>query len=84
MIYGLYCNKKELTLRIEPTEYKAILIESEDEWVSTPIMYISSLYICNNKKLLKEKAIDIKNDWILEAKKLVNKAENIKIEEAIT
>lgn len=74
-MYQLYHKKSEGIIKIEKLKKVFSKVEVTDE-----IMCFNSVYyLCSDRKKLKEKALEIKNEWVSEAKLLLEKYESIKI-----
>lgn len=75
-MFCLYHSKLYKTIEIAPIKKDSFMLSKVTDEV-TP--YNDYYFICNNRKLLKEKAIEIKNNWIEETEKELNALKEIKI-----
>jgi hypothetical protein len=75
-MYRLYVSKSERVLKVEPIGNLMIdtsKITDEPSWFNDCYM------VCNDRKILKEKAIEIKNEWIQKAKEELECMESLEI-----
>jgi len=75
-MYKLYFNKREKRIEISPvknTELMALKVSNE------VTMYNDCYFICNDRKQLKEKANEIRNEWIIGLEEELEKVNNMKI-----
>lgn len=71
-MYSLFFDKKRLEICIEP--YKNAMIETNELY-----KFNDCRYLCSDRKLLREKAKEIKESWLEEAKQAVRDIESLKI-----
>lgn len=74
-MYQLYYSKKDSEIKIDKLKkvFQGIEITDEVKY------YNDCFYFCSDRKKLKEKAIEIKNEWISEARIVLEKYESIEI-----
>ncbi len=75
-MYKLYINKEIAELRIEPI---GILMADKSKITNTPSRFNNSYMVCSDRKVLKQKAEEIKMEWVREAEELLEKYNNVKI-----
>lgn len=74
-MYQLYHNKEEAKIEVKPIKAAFKDIEITDEIRR----YNQYYFFCNKRKLLKEKAEEIKTEWIKEAQETLDKFNQIVI-----
>jgi len=74
-MYQLYHNKSDAIIKIEKLKKTFNHIKVTDEIK----FYNSNYFFCLDRNKLKEKALEIKNEWINEAKIILEKYENVNI-----
>lgn len=75
MLYELYYKKEECILQIKPA-----MAAFKNKNVNDDIKYHNNCYyLGNNRKALKEKAIELKEEWRKEAEERLNKVLAIKL-----
>ena len=67
-MYKLYINKEEFTLKIEPIGNLSI---DAKKVTDIPTFFNHTYMVCTDRKALKQKALEIKNEWICEAKEVL-------------
>jgi hypothetical protein len=74
-MYQLYFKKEECILEIKPVQkvFKNLSI-TEEVW-----QYNNCFYFCKDRKSLKIKALELKEEWLKEAQKRLDKVNSIKI-----
>ncbi|OME55487.1 hypothetical protein BSK59_13505 [Paenibacillus odorifer] len=74
-MYQLYHNKEEAEIEVKPIKAAFKNIEITDEITR----YNQYYFFCNKRKLLKEKAEEIKAEWVKEAQETLDKLNQIMI-----
>lgn len=72
-MFALYHNKEKFCLKIYPWESLEKLQESEIKY------WNENIFLSNDRKLLNEKAINIKEMWLKEYNEAIEKIKNMKI-----
>ena len=75
-MYELYHSRREKKLEIKPSKNKPF---KDDCAIDEVVEYNDYFYLCSDRKLLKKKAEEIKNEWIAEAEKELEQLKEIKI-----
>ena len=80
-LYGLYFSKRERKLLIRPKQDCWILTKKnrEDILQYGIIQYSPSIYLGVDRKILREKAKEIKQEWIKDAEERLRKFTYLKI-----
>ena len=73
--YSLYYNKKTLELIIKPDKYNKIENMSDDK----VYYWNENYYYATNRKVLREKANELKEQWIEETEERLNKLKELKV-----
>ena len=76
-MFKLYHNKQTGELRIEPIG--KIMIDTS-KITNAPTKFNDVYMVCSDRKVLKEKAEQFKNEWIKETEELLEKYKSIKIQ----
>ena len=72
-MYQLYFKKEDFELRVEP------LTAWAKDITDIPKRFNDCIYVCNNRKALRELAKQIKAEWIAELEEKLENAKNIKV-----
>ncbi|OHD20794.1 MAG: hypothetical protein A2Y34_07120 [Spirochaetes bacterium GWC1_27_15] len=76
-MYQLYQNKNDAIIKIQKLSK---VFQDKESRITDEIMIFNDVYsFCKDRKKLKQKAEEIKQEWVNEAKALLEKYENIKI-----
>lgn len=75
-MYKLYFSKRDFVLKIEPI---GGLMVKENQVTDEAIKFNDFFYVCNNRKILREKAKEIKERWIKETEENLSKFKNMEI-----
>jgi len=74
-MYQLYHNKSEIIIKISKVKKVFNHVKITDEIKC----YNDNYFLCSDRSKLKIKALELKNEWVIEAKILMEKYKNINI-----
>ena len=75
-MFSLYYNKRDKEMIIEPIRPSSFMYSKCSDTVT---IFNDCYFMCTDRKLLREKANEIKNKWIEEAEKELNGFKKLKL-----